>query len=68
MAFSDREIRAMYVYDLRRHDVPVIARFLAERQGLDLHVIARVDTPSPQPLLPWDNEDAWLFSDSGERN
>ncbi|MCR4375625.1 MAG: hypothetical protein NUW22_12330 [Acidobacteria bacterium] len=52
MSFSAQEIAEAYELDLHAHDVPVIMQFLAERQGHDLHVIARVDTPDPQGLLP----------------
>ena len=66
MAFSDADIAQGYELDLHAHDVPAIQCFLAEHQGHDFHVIARVDTPSPQPLLPWEDGDTWLFSERGE--
>lgn len=52
MSFSLAAIQEGYELDLHAHDVPLIQCFLAERQGLDLHVIERVDTPDPQLLLP----------------
>lgn len=64
MSFTPEAIAEGYELDLHAHDVPVINRFLAEHQGHDLHVITRVDTPSPQPLLPWEEGDAWLFTEA----
>lgn len=67
--FSDREIARGYALELAAHQVPVIQCFLAEHAGADLHVIARAiepDVSKYQPLLPWAEDDRWLFQPMAE--